>query len=186
MSAANARVKRYCRRRNLPAARFFGILPLMLTQQIREDLKGAMKERDMLKLNTLRGAVTAFTNELVAKGMKPTDELADADAMAVLKRLGKQRKDSIEQYTNGGRPELAEKEAAELKVIEAYLPQNAPREEIEKIARAKKEEMGITDASGAGKLTGAIMKEFAGRADGADVKSVVADILSAAASGLTS
>ena len=149
----------------------------MLTTQIREDLKGAMKERDMLKLNTLRGAVTAFTNELVAKGMKPTDELSDADAMTVLKRLGKQRKDSMEQYTAGGRPELAEKEAAELKVIEAYLPQTASPADIEKVARAKKEEMGITDASGAGKLTGAVMKEFAGSADGSDVKAVVAELL---------
>ena len=155
----------------------FGILEPMLTTQIREDLKGAMKERDMLKLNTLRGAVTAFTNELVAKGMKPTDELSDADAMTVLKRLGKQRKDSMEQYTAGGRPELAEKEAAELKVIEAYLPQAASRADIEKVARAKKEEMGITDASGAGKLTGAVMKEFAGGADGSDVKAVVAELL---------
>ena len=149
----------------------------MLTTQIREDLKGAMKERDMLKLNTLRGAVTAFTNELVAKGMKPTDELSDADAMTVLKRLGKQRKDSMEQYTAGGRPELAEKEAAELKVIEAYLPQTASPADIEKVARAKKDEMGITDASGAGKLTGAVMKEFAGSADGSDVKAVVAELL---------
>ena len=131
----------------------------------------------MLKLNTLRGAVTAFTNELVAKGMKPTDELSDADAMTVLKRLGKQRKDSMEQYTAGGRPELAEKEAAELKVIEAYLPQTASPADIEKVARAKKEEMGITDASGAGKLTGAVMKEFAGSADGSDVKAVVAELL---------
>lgn len=136
-----------------------------------------MKERDMLKLNTLRGAVTAFTNELVAKGMKPTDELSDADAMTVLKRLGKQRKDSIEQYTSGGRPELAEKEALELKVIEAYLPQLASREEIMKVAQAKKTEMNVTDASGAGKLTGAVMKEFAGRADGNDVKAVVQELL---------
>ncbi len=149
----------------------------MLTTQIREDLKGAMKERDMLKLNTLRGAVTAFTNQLVASGMKPTDELSDADAMTVLKRLAKQRKDSMEQYTAGGRPELAEKEAAELKVIEAYLPQTASPADIEKVARAKKEEMGITDASGAGKLTGAVMKEFAGSADGSDVKAVVAELL---------
>lgn len=136
-----------------------------------------MKERDMLKLNTLRGAVTAFTNELVSKGMKPTDELADADAMTVLKRLGKQRQDSIEQFTKGGRPELAEKEASELAIIKAYLPANVSKEDIEKVARAKKEEMGITDASGAGKLTGAIMKEFAGGADGNDVKAVVADLL---------
>ncbi len=141
----------------------------MLLQQIKTDMVAAMKTRDPIKVNTLRGAMTAFTNELVAKGKKPTEEIADADAIVVLKRLAKQRKDSIEQFTKGGRTELAEKESAELKIIETYLPQTASREEIEKVARAKIAE-GITDA---GKLTGAIMKEFAGSADGADVKAVV-------------
>ncbi len=140
-------------------------------------MTAAMKAKDELRRDTLRGALTAFTNELVAKGKKPTEELADAEAVTVLKRLAKQRKDSAEQYTKGGRPELAEKETNELKIIEAYLPQTAGREEIEKVARAKKEELGVTDASGLGKLTGAVMKEFAGRADGNDVKEVVAAVL---------
>lgn len=150
----------------------------MLQQQIREDLKTAMKAREQIKVDTLRGATAAFTNELVAKGMKPTDEVTDDMALAVLKRLAKQRQDSIEQFTNGGRPELAEKEAQELAILKAYLPQMASREEIEKIARAKKEELGVSDASGAGKLTGAVMKEFAGRADGGDVKDVVQSLFS--------
>lgn len=136
----------------------------------------AMKAKDDLRRDTLRGALSAFTNELVAKGRKPTEELADADAVAVLKRLGKQRKEAAEVYTKGDRPELAEKELEELKVIETYLPQTAGREEIEKVARAKKEALGITDASGLGKLTGAVMKEFAGQADGNDVKAVVASL----------
>ena len=133
-----------------------------------------MKARDSVRLDTLRGAVTAFTNELVAKGRKPTDELTDAEAVAVLKRLSKQRKDAIEQFEKGGRPELAEKELQELKIIETYLPPGASREDIERVAKAKKEELGITDASGIGKLTGAVMKEFAGTADGNDVKEAVA------------
>ena len=150
----------------------------MLTQQIRSDMTAAMKAKDDLRRDTLRGALSAFTNELVAKGRKPTEELADAEAVAVLKRLGKQRKEAAEVYTKGGRPELADKELGELKVIESYLPQTAGREEIEKVARAKKEELGVTDASGLGKLTGAVMKEFAGRADGNDVKAVVASLFS--------
>ncbi|MHB1086677.1 MAG: GatB/YqeY domain-containing protein [Minisyncoccota bacterium] len=145
----------------------------MLQLQIREDLKTAMKARDQVRVETLRGALTAFTNELVAKGKKPTEEIADDDAVTVLKRLAKQRQDSIEQFTKGGRPELAEKEATELSMLKAYLPEMATREEIEKVARAKKEELGLTDASGAGKLMGAVIKEFAGKADGADVKAVV-------------
>ena len=146
---------------------------IMLQHQIREDLKTAMKARDQLRVDTLRGALSAFTNELVAKGMKPTEEISDADATTVLKRLGKQRKDAIEQYTAGQRPELAEKEGTELKIIESYLPQMASREDVEKVARAKKEELGVTDAAGAGKLMGAVIKEFAGNADGAVVKEVV-------------
>lgn len=132
-----------------------------------------MKARDQIRVDTLRGALTAFTNELVAKGKKPTEEIADDDAVAVLKRLAKQRQDSIEQFTKGGRSELAEKEATELSILKAYLPEMASREAIEKVARAKKEELGLTDASGAGKLMGAVIKEFAGKADGADVKTVV-------------
>jgi uncharacterized protein YqeY len=150
----------------------------MLIQQIREDLKTAMKAKDSLRVDTLRGAIAAFTNELVAKGMKPTDEVTDALATGVLKRLVKQRKDAAEQYTGGGRPELAEKELAEAKIIEAYLPQGASKEEIEKVARAKMTELGVSDPAGIGKLTGAVMKELAGRADGNDVKEVLQKLFS--------
>jgi len=150
----------------------------MLLQQIKTDLTLAMRARDMLTVNTLRGAIAAFTNELVSKGQKPTEEISDADAVAVLKRLSKQRQDSIEQFTKGGRPELAEKEASELAIIKSYLPAGASIEEIEKVARAKKEELGVTDASGIGKLTGAVMKEFGGRADGNDVKQVLSTLFS--------
>jgi uncharacterized protein YqeY len=149
----------------------------MLTQKIREDMKAAMKAHDDLRRDTLRGALSAFTNELVAKGRKPTDELSDDEAVGVMKRLGKQRKEAADQYEKGGRADLAEKEQSELKIIETYLPQMASREEIEKVAREKMSELGITDTAGAGKLTGAVMKVFAGRADGNDVKAVVAEIL---------
>ena len=151
---------------------------MTLAQKIREHMTAAMKARDDLRVQTLRGALAAFTNELVAKWRKPTEEISDADAVVVLKRLAKQRKEAAEQYEKGGRAELAAKEANELKIIEEYLPQMASREEIEKVARAKKEELGVSDASGAGKLTGAVMKEFAGRADGNDVKAILQKILS--------
>ena len=150
----------------------------MLTKRIRNDMTAAMKARDQLRVDTLRGALAAFTNELVAKGRKPTEELADNDTITVLKRLAKQRKEAAEQYEKGGRAELAQKETSELKIIEEYLPQMASREEIEKVARAKKDELGVTDASSAGKLTGVAMKEFAGRADGNEVKEVVQKLFS--------
>src|SRR3989344_8932965 len=150
----------------------------MLTAKIRTDMTAAMKARDDLRVQTLRGALAAFTNELVAKDKKPTEELDDKDAVTVLKRLAKQRKEAAEVYEKGGRAELAAKESKELKIIEEYLPQTASREEIEKVARAKKESLGVADAAGAGKLMGAVLKEFAGRADGNDVKKVVQSLFS--------
>ncbi|OGG59982.1 hypothetical protein A2765_00765 [Candidatus Kaiserbacteria bacterium RIFCSPHIGHO2_01_FULL_56_24] len=144
----------------------------MLTQTIKDAMKEAMKAKDDLRVQTLRGAMAAFTNELVAKGKKPTDQLEDPEAVTVIKRLAKQRKDSAEQFEKGGRPELAQKEAAELKILEAYLPQMASREEVLKVAEAKKAEMNV-EAAGKGKLMGAVIKEFAGNADGAVVKEVI-------------
>ena len=158
-------------------ARTPATLVRMLTVTIRDAMKSAMKARDDLRVQTLRGALAAFTNELVAKGRKPTDQLSDPEAVVVLKRLAKQRKEAADQYVRGERGELADKELRELSIIETYLPAMLSREEIEKVARVKKEELGILDQSGAGKLTGAVMKALGGRADGTDVKAVVSSLL---------
>lgn len=149
----------------------------MLTQRIRDDVKTAMRAKDQVRLDTLRGALAAFTNELVAKGMKPTDEVTDELATTVLKRLSKQRKDAIEQFTKGGRQELADKEAEELKCIEEYLPQMASPEEIEKVAREKIAEMKA-DKSKMGQVIGAVMKQLQGNADGTEVGKIVGSLLS--------
>lgn len=149
----------------------------MMTETIRTDMVAAMKAKEATRLNVLRGALTAFTNELVAKGKKPTDQLEDVDALAVMKRLAKQRKDSIEQFTAGGRPELAEKEKEELAIIEEYLPQLASREQVEETVKKLMGDMDASDKSAAGKLMGATMKELGGNADGAMVKEVVTELL---------
>jgi uncharacterized protein YqeY len=149
----------------------------MLVDQIREDMKVAMKAKDDLRLQTLRGTLAAFTNELISKSMRPTDSVPDTMAVLVVKRLAKQRKDAAEQFAKGGRPDLAEKETAELHILEEYLPQSASKDDIEKVAKIKIAEFGITDASGIGKLTGAIMKEFSGNADGNDVREVLQKLL---------
>ena len=136
----------------------------------------AMKAKDQVRLDTLRGCLAAFTNELVAKGKKPTEELSDDEAIAVLKRLGKQSADAVEQYTKGGRAELAEKEASEKKIIEEFLPQMASREQIEKVAKEKMSGIDASDKAAMGKLIGVVMKEFGGRANGNDVKTVVSSL----------
>lgn len=145
----------------------------MIQKQIKEKIKEAMKARNELELSVLRGLSAAFTNELVANRKKPSDTLSDEEALAVIKKQAKQRKDSIEQFRNGEREDLAEKETKELDILSKYMPEEMSREEIEKIANAKKEELGIADKSKIGILMGAIMKEVKGKADGRMVKEVV-------------
>ncbi len=150
---------------------------MTLHEQIKGEVKQAMLAKDTIKLSVVRGMVSAFTNELVAIGKMPQDILDDAGVLKVIKKLANQRKDSIEQFEKGGRPELAEGERTELTILEKYLPTLMSREEIKKVAIAKKEALGITDKAKAGQLTGAIMKELAGTADGNDVKAVVEELL---------
>lgn len=148
----------------------------MLHREIQKEVAEAMKARDAVRLNTVRGLLSAFTNELVAKGRKPTEELRDEEALEVIKRSVKQRKDSIEQFRKGGRNDLAESEEAELKILEVYLPQMMSREEIRPIAEERVKEFG-NDKSKIGQIIGAVMKDLKGRADGSDVKAVVESIL---------
>lgn len=144
-----------------------------MQNKIREKLKEAMIAKDEIAMNVYRGIISAFTNELVSKGKTPQDTLTEDESLAVIKKLAKQRKDSIEQFEKGGRPELAESEKKELTILETFLPQMMSIEEIMKIAEAKKQELQITDKSKMGQLMGTIIKEAKGLADGGDVKKVV-------------
>lgn len=146
---------------------------MSITQTVREDMKNAMRAKNEVALTTLRGLLSAFTNELVALKRKPTDVLTDTEALAVIKRAVKQRKDSIEQFTAGNRNDLVESEQAELSIIEAYLPAMASEDDIKRVAEAKKAEMNVSDKSKAGILVGAVMKELGGNADGVVVKKIV-------------
>ena len=146
---------------------------MALHQQIKDSLKDALKAKEEVRLRTIRSMMTAFTNEAVATGGTPQTLLTDEQALAVIKRLAKQRKESIVQYEAANRPELAVPEKAELIELETYLPQLMSREEILPIAEAKKAELGVEDKSKLGQLVGAVMKELAGKADGVDVKAVV-------------
>jgi uncharacterized protein len=146
---------------------------MSLHEDIRNSLKDAMKAKDTVKLRTVRSILTAFTNELVATGKTPQDMIDDEAGLAVIKRLAKQRKDSISQYEAASRNDLAEPEKEELVVLEGYLPTLMTQEQILPVAQAKKAELGVDDKAKMGILVGAIMKELAGKADGADVKAVV-------------
>jgi uncharacterized protein YqeY len=143
-----------------------------MQNEIKEKIKEAMRAKDAVALNVYRGISTAIMNELVSKGKTPQDILSDEDCVAVVRRLSKQRKDSIEQFEKGGRTDLAEDEKKELVVLEALLPSLMSKEEVLKIAQAKKAELGITDKTKIGQFLGALMKDLKGKADGAVVKEV--------------
>lgn len=149
---------------------------MTLHEKIKEQIKESMRAKDTMRLSVLRGFLAGFINELVAQKKKPSEILGDEEALAVIARAAKQRKDSIEQFTKGGRNDLADKEKAELIIIEEYLPKMMERDEVEKIVREKKEVLNITDKSKMGILMGAIMKELKGKADGAVVKEVVENL----------
>ena len=143
-----------------------------MQEKIKAEIKPAMIARDTVRLGTLRLIVAAFTNELVTQGRPPTDPLSDDDCMKVIKRLSKQRKDSIEQFIAGGRPELADDEKAELAIIEEFLPAQMSESEIENAVKAKLAESPL-DPTKKGQFVGTMMKELGSNADGALVKSVI-------------
>jgi uncharacterized protein YqeY len=145
----------------------------MLHEQVKNKIKEAMLARDNIRLETYRGMLAAFTNELVSKNRKPDGMLTDGEALVVINRLSKQRKDSIEQFKKGNRDDLVKREQAELAILETYLPKLMDKNEVEKIAQAKKDELGIADAAQKGKLMSALMKDLKGKADGTMVKEVV-------------
>jgi len=146
---------------------------MSLHEEIKGEIKKAMMAKDTVRLNVYRGLVTAFTNELVATGHTPQEMLPDDQAVAVITRTAKQRKDAIEQFTKGGRMDLADEDAAQLAILEQYLPKLMEKSEVETFARAKQTELGITDATKKGMLMSALMKDLKGKADGNVVKEVV-------------
>ena len=146
---------------------------------IKDQIKEALRAKDSLRLDTLRGLNALFMNEILAAKVGG-EFLADDKVLALIRRSVKQRKDSIEQFTIGHRPDLADKERAEMAILESYLPSMMPRGEI-RVQAAKHIEAlkaaGKFDPKAGGKLTGMIMKELAGKADGADVKAVIEELL---------
>jgi len=145
----------------------------MLHEQIKNNIKEAMKAGDKVRLEVMRGLVTAFTNELVATGHTPQDMLSDEDAIKVITRASKQRKDSIEQFTKGGRMDLVEVEKEQLAILEEFLPKLMDKSEIEEIVKNKIAELEVKDLTKKGMFMASVMKDLKGKADGALVKEVV-------------
>lgn len=151
---------------------------MTLHETIKNQIKDAMRAKDAIRLDTLRGLNALFLNEMITQKTPQSDSehLPDDKVLALIKRSVKQRQDSIRQFEIGKRPDLADKERAEMVILQSFLPASATKEQITAVATKHIEEMkksGTFDPKSIGKLTGVIMKELAGKADGNDVKEVL-------------
>ena len=146
-----------------------------LREQLREDLKAAMRAQDATRRGTIRMLEAAIKN---AEIEKRGQELAEPDILAILQRQLKQRRDSIEQFERGGRRDLADIERAEIEVIQAYLPEQLSEDDIEAAAKRIIGRTGATGPGDRGKVMGPLMQELRGKADGSAVNSVVSRLLS--------
>jgi len=143
---------------------------MSLREQIIADLTAAMKAKDAARTSTLRMLKAAIVNRQIEKG----GELDEEELMKLLRSQAKQRRDSVEQFEKGGRQDLADKELAEIAVIEAYLPQAASQEQIDKAVAAAIAETGATSMKEMGAVMKAVMPRLAGKnADGRAVSETV-------------
>lgn len=134
-------------------------------ENVMDDLKIAMKAKDSVALTSLRALKTALTNAAIESGNKD-NVIEQADALAIVRKQIKQRNDSIEQFENAGRSELAEKEKAEIVVLEKYLPAAMSSEEVSAIVATAVAETGASSRADMGKVMGIVQSRTAGRVDG--------------------
>lgn len=143
---------------------------MTILEKIDGEIIVAMKAGEKSKLETLRLLKSALKNERIEKGADLTDE----DVVGVIRRMVKQNKEALVDFTNAGRAELIKKSEEEIKLLDGYLPSQLSDEEIKKVVEKKIVEMGKDNM---GKVMGAVMSELKGKADGAKVRFVVESVL---------
>ena len=144
-----------------------------LKQKLADDLKQAMKDGDKVKRSAIRLAMAAIKNAEIARQAA----LEDSDILGVITKEVRQRKESIEAFKQGGRPELAAIEEAEMAVLEQYLPQQMTRDEIVAEARRIIDEVGAEGIRDKGKVMPQLIAKLKGRADGREINEVVTELL---------
>lgn len=148
---------------------------MALEQQIQKDIMEAMKAHDTVRTNAVRAVKSAI---LLAKTSGNGGEITDADVISLIQKLVKQRKESAELYTQGGRPELAKNELDEAVCMEAYLPKQLSEAEVEAIVKEIIAEVGASSMADMGKVMGTASKKLAGQADGRTISTIVKKLLS--------
>jgi uncharacterized protein YqeY len=149
---------------------------MALKDQLQTELQDAMRASDEVRKSTLRMLMSAINNAEVAGAERK--ELSDEQVMQVIFKQVKQRRESIEEFKKAGRQDLVEKEAAEMKVLEAYMPPQMGREEIEAEVRQAMAETGASTAADKGKLMKVLMPRLSGKAEGREINEVVTKLLS--------
>ena len=151
---------------------------MALKEQIMADLKQAMKDKDQDRLRVLRSLKAKLLEKEISERKDGEASLSDEQTIEVLMKAAKQRKESIEQFEEGGRNDLADSEKDELEIIESYLPEMLDEEEVRDIAREKIEQLGAETMADMGKVMGVMMQELKGKAEGSIVSKVVKEELS--------
>jgi len=147
----------------------------MLKDQLTQDLKDAMRAKDVVRRDTIRMVQAA----IIEKEKSGSGEANEEDVLAILAKQAKQRRDAMQQYTSADRLDLAEQEANELAVIESYLPVQLSDEDVQSAVQAIVERTGATSMKDMGRVMGAAMGELKGKADGSRVQTAVRSALSA-------
>jgi uncharacterized protein YqeY len=147
---------------------------MTFADKISQEIKNAMLAKDADRLTTLRMLKSAMGYVQIEK---KTDVLSNADAISVVQKEVKKRRDSIEQFEKGGRPELAEKEKKEAAILEGFLPKALSPEELEQIVKATISEVGATGKKDMGAVIKAVQAKAAGRADGKSISGLVGKLL---------
>ncbi len=148
---------------------------MKLEEQIQKDIMAAMKAHDQVRTNAVRSIKSAILLAKTSEGAK--DSLEDADVIKIIMKLAKQRRESAEQYTAAGRPELAENELAEAAVLEEYLPRQLSEAEVEEKLKEIITSVGASSPSDMGKVMGVATKQLAGLADGRTISTIVRKLL---------
>ena len=146
-----------------------------LFDQVSEDIKDAMRAKDKIRLEALRGVKKEFLEAKTAKGAN--DELSDETAILILQKMVKQRKDSAAIYTEQARPDLAEKELAEVSVLETYLPKQLTQDELDAKINEIIAQVGASSPADMGKVMGVATKALAGIAAGKAISETVKKLL---------
>ncbi len=147
---------------------------MTLLERLNAEIKQAMLAKDADRLGTLRLLKSAIG---YAQIEKKNENLPDTDVVAIIQKEVKKRRDSIDQYEKGGRPELAAKEASEAIVLESFLPKQLSPEELEQLVKATIAEVGATSKKDMGAVMKAVQAKVAGRADGKSISGLVGKLL---------